>query len=106
MCVNTVASRLPKPDQTGAADADIHLKWVRRLDLEAMRGAARLLNAALAVEAWQLGELSEGQLARFLRTDRIGARETVHELEQAATDGRDSDPSIDLAAPLFGPASR
>ena len=32
---------------------------------------------ALAVEAWQRAELSEGQLARFLRTDRIGAREKV-----------------------------
>ncbi len=36
---------------------------------------------ALAVEAWQLGELSEGQLARFLRTDRLGAREAIQELE-------------------------
>jgi Zn-dependent peptidase ImmA (M78 family)/DNA-binding XRE family transcriptional regulator len=32
---------------------------------------------ALAAEAWRRAELSEGQLARFLRTDRIGAREKV-----------------------------
>ncbi len=61
---------------------------------------------ALAVEAWQLGELSEGQLARFLRTDRIGAREAIQQLERDAIGGRDSDESIDLAAPLFGTASR
>lgn len=61
---------------------------------------------ALAVEAWQIGELSEGQLARFLRTDRLGAREVVHQLERAATDGSDPDKSIVLAAPLFVTASR
>jgi transcriptional regulator with XRE-family HTH domain len=32
---------------------------------------------ACAVVAWQCGELSEGQLARLLRTDRLGAREKV-----------------------------
>ncbi len=61
---------------------------------------------ALAVEAWQLGELSEGQLARFLRTDRLGAREAVHQLERTAIDGRELDESVDLAAPLFGTAGR
>ncbi len=61
---------------------------------------------ALAVEAWQLGELSEGQLARFLRTDRLGAREAVHELERGANDGLDRDDSIDLSAPLFSAAGR
>ena len=61
---------------------------------------------ALAVEAWQDGELSEGQLARFLRTDRLGAREAVQELKKAASDGRDTDESIDLSAPLFSAAGR
>jgi Zn-dependent peptidase ImmA (M78 family)/transcriptional regulator with XRE-family HTH domain len=32
---------------------------------------------ALAVESWQKDELSEGQLARILRTDRLGAREIL-----------------------------
>ena len=36
----------------------------------------------LAVEAWQQGVLSEGQLARLLRTDRLGAREIVQRLAQ------------------------
>lgn len=52
---------------------------------------------ALAVEAWQLGELSEGQLARVLRTDRLGARAAIERVAPAATDGDDS---IELAAPL------
>ena len=59
---------------------------------------------ALAVEAWQLGELSEGQLARFLRTDRLGAREAIQELERLGNDGRDPGESIDLSAPLFSAA--
>lgn len=36
---------------------------------------------ALAAEAWQRGDLSEGQVARILRTDRLGVRERVRELE-------------------------
>lgn len=39
----------------------------------------------LAVELFQQGELTEGQLARFLRTDRVGARDIVAELA-ASTD--------------------
>jgi len=35
---------------------------------------------ALAVEAWDQGVLSEGQLARLLRTTRLGAREIVQRL--------------------------
>jgi len=44
-------------------------------------------SAALAIKAWQHGEISEGQLARFLRTDRVGARERVREMELAKTGG-------------------
>jgi Zn-dependent peptidase ImmA (M78 family) len=46
---------------------------------------------ALAVEAWQQAELSEGQLARILRTDRLGAREKIELLDE----------SIELGAPLL-----
>ena len=35
----------------------------------------------LAVEAFRKGFLSEGQLARFLRTDRVSARLQVERLE-------------------------
>lgn len=37
---------------------------------------------ALAVEALRRGELSEGQLARYLRTDRVTARAQVEEARQ------------------------
>lgn len=56
---------------------------------------------ALAVEAWQLEKLSEGQLARFLRTDRLGARERIQRLEANAEDGHDQGETMDLAAPLL-----
>lgn len=36
---------------------------------------------ALAVRAYRSEQLSEGQLARLLRTDRVGAREIVEEIE-------------------------
>lgn len=56
---------------------------------------------ALAVEAWQRGELSEGQLARVLRTDRLGARDRIEELQSTASaEGGPSGP-IDLSAPLL-----
>ncbi len=55
---------------------------------------------ALAVEAWQLGELSEGQLARYLRTDRLGAREAILRLEQASGDGADLGYAVELSTPL------
>jgi Zn-dependent peptidase ImmA (M78 family)/DNA-binding XRE family transcriptional regulator len=54
----------------------------------------------LAVEAWQRGELSEGMLARVLRTDRLGARIKVQELGRAAGDGGEAG-AIDLGEPLF-----
>lgn len=59
---------------------------------------------ALAVEAWQREQLSEGQLARFLRTDRLGARERIRRLGHAAND-RESGP-IDLGEPLLRVAGR
>src|SRR5207253_3398994 len=37
----------------------------------------------LAVQAYQDAKLSEGQLARFLRTDRIGAREILERVERS-----------------------
>ena len=61
---------------------------------------------ALAVEAWQRGELSEGQLARMLRTDRLGAREKIQSLERSAADGADPGEPVDFGAPLFGTAAR
>ena len=61
---------------------------------------------ALAVEAWQRGELSEGQLAGFLQTDRLGARERVQRFEAASKSDDDQGESIDLWTPLFGSAGR
>ncbi|PYQ65692.1 MAG: hypothetical protein DMF53_04965 [Acidobacteria bacterium] len=61
---------------------------------------------ALAVEAWQRGELSEGQLARILRTDRLGARETIQRLEGSAADGIDASEILDFGAPLAGTGTR
>jgi Zn-dependent peptidase ImmA (M78 family) len=55
----------------------------------------------LAAEAWQRGELSEGQLASFLRVDRVTARQVVQGL--GVTPGaraRDGDGGLDLFAPL------
>lgn len=59
---------------------------------------------ALAVEAWQREQLSEGQLARFLRTDRLGARERIERLE--STEMNRSDQEFNLATPLFGSTGR
>jgi Zn-dependent peptidase ImmA (M78 family)/DNA-binding XRE family transcriptional regulator len=56
---------------------------------------------ALAVEAWQQGDLSEGQLARTLRTDRLGARGIIQKLERSAADGSDVGESLDFGAPLI-----
>jgi Zn-dependent peptidase ImmA (M78 family)/DNA-binding XRE family transcriptional regulator len=61
---------------------------------------------ALAVEAWQRGELSEGQLAGILRTDRLGARETIQRLERSAADGADARETLDFGAPLAGTGTR
>ncbi len=61
---------------------------------------------ALAVEAWQKSELSEGQLARILRTDRLGARDLVQRLAPAATEEGDPGEAMDFGALLFGSARR
>lgn len=50
----------------------------------------------LAVEAWQRGDLSEGQLASFLRLDRLDARRTAAEIGLE----RDDESPFDLSQPL------
>jgi Zn-dependent peptidase ImmA (M78 family)/transcriptional regulator with XRE-family HTH domain len=53
----------------------------------------------LAVEAFRTGALSEGQLARFLRGDRVEARR----MADALAEGADADAADDLRGPLdFG----
>ncbi len=57
----------------------------------------------LAVEAFERGELSEGQLARFLRTDRVGARRMVSLLGHRSAVTEEGEPalqSINLASPI------
>jgi Zn-dependent peptidase ImmA (M78 family)/DNA-binding XRE family transcriptional regulator len=61
---------------------------------------------ALAIEAWQRAELSESQLARILRTDRLGARDRIERFQPDATDGDDGNDSIDLGAPLLRAVGR
>lgn len=61
---------------------------------------------ALAVEAWQQGDLSEGQLARVLRSDRLGAREVIQRLERSSADGSDSGEPIDFGTPLVRATGR
>jgi len=60
---------------------------------------------ALAVEAWQRADLSEGQLAQILRTDRLGARERVQELGQASSNSGELQDSIDFTIPLLRSAA-
>jgi len=57
----------------------------------------------LAVMAYEKGELSEGQLTRFLRTDRVSARMLVEEMTQdfsTEREGNYEDLELDLALPL------
>lgn len=57
----------------------------------------------LAVEAYGREELTEGQLARFLRTDRLTARGIVQKLERrpdVAEAGRVGELSIDFSEPI------
>jgi Zn-dependent peptidase ImmA (M78 family)/DNA-binding XRE family transcriptional regulator len=55
----------------------------------------------LAVEAWQRGEISEGQLAAFLRVDRLAARRMVREIGLRMDDDSGAGgASLDLSAPL------
>ena len=58
---------------------------------------------ALAVEAYRRGELSEGQLARYLRTDRVSARLQVEEMQRTIHSEQDEFAGLsglDLAQPL------
>jgi len=64
---------------------------------------------ALAVQAHEAGDLSEGRLARLLRTDRVRAREVVEELTSTRFFG-DGDTEIrqlalDLGRPLLSSRS-
>jgi hypothetical protein len=57
----------------------------------------------LAVEAYQRGDLSEGQLARMLRVDRLEARQTAIELASRPTideEGAVSTLPLDLSGAL------
>jgi Zn-dependent peptidase ImmA (M78 family)/transcriptional regulator with XRE-family HTH domain len=59
----------------------------------------------LAVHAYNEGMLSEGQLARMLRTDRVSARIFVEEVTHRINterDGQFTDLQLDLALPLAG----
>jgi Zn-dependent peptidase ImmA (M78 family)/DNA-binding XRE family transcriptional regulator len=58
---------------------------------------------ALAVEAYRRGELSEGQLARYLRTDRVAARVQVERTQRQIYSEQDEFAELsdlDLATPL------
>ena len=61
---------------------------------------------SLAVEAWQRAELSEGQLAQMLRTDRIGAREIIGRVQGLPTEEGTTADLVDWSAPLLRVASR
>lgn len=57
----------------------------------------------LAAEAYSDGDLSEGQLARFLRSSRVGARRTVAQLghsRDVSDDGDVSHEELDLSTPI------
>jgi Zn-dependent peptidase ImmA (M78 family)/DNA-binding XRE family transcriptional regulator len=56
---------------------------------------------ALAVEAWQREQISEGQLARFLRTDRLGARERIQRVTSLWPADSDQEEPLNLAEPLL-----
>ena len=60
---------------------------------------------ALAVQAYEAGRLTEGQLAERLMTDRVGAREralAVKTQDQATENGVWQQIELDLALPLAG----
>jgi Zn-dependent peptidase ImmA (M78 family)/DNA-binding XRE family transcriptional regulator len=61
---------------------------------------------ALAVEAWQREEISEGQLARFLRTDRLGARERIQRITSIWPTDSDQEEPLNLAEPILRSAVR
>lgn len=73
--------------------------------MEPERGVLPLRYELLAVQAYDQERLSEGELARYLRTDRIGARQRVDELTAGQAffdDGAWHQLRIDLAAALVG----
>jgi len=60
---------------------------------------------ALAVQAYERGDLTEGQLAERLGTDRLGARELVRNLTiqvQPSEDGEWQQVPLDMSAALVG----
>jgi hypothetical protein len=60
---------------------------------------------SLAVMAFRNGQLSEGQLAKYLRTDRLAARMTVEDFQnrvQREVEGDFTEVEVDLAQPLGG----
>ena len=60
----------------------------------------------LAVRAYEEGNLTEGQLARFLRVDRVAARETIQRLTHylhLLEEGDVTSLPIDLASGIIGP---
>lgn len=60
---------------------------------------------SLAVTAFRNGQLSEGQLAKYLHTDRLSARLTVEELQNRVHrefEGDFTELEVDLAQPLGG----
>jgi Zn-dependent peptidase ImmA (M78 family)/DNA-binding XRE family transcriptional regulator len=60
---------------------------------------------SLAVMAFRNGQLSEGQLAKYLRTDRLAARMTVEDFQnrvQLEVEGDFTEVEVDLAQPLGG----
>jgi Zn-dependent peptidase ImmA (M78 family) len=80
----------------------------RLLGLEPVQDEEIVSNryVALAVEAWKRELLSEGQLARYLRTDRLGARERIQRLEAAEAEVEGGEGRIDLGALLLGAVGR
>jgi len=59
----------------------------------------------LAVEAYQRGDLTEGQLARFLRVDRVEARQLVQALtnyHEVSESGKIANVSVNLAHNISG----
>ena len=60
---------------------------------------------SLAVTAFRNGQLSEGQLAKYLRTDRLSARlaaEELHNRVHREFEGDFTELEVDLAQPLGG----
>ncbi len=70
-----------------------------------LKDALPLRYKVLAVSAYKQGELSEGQLAKYLRTDRVHARSIVDEVSHRASaekEGEFGDLQLDLAESVGG----